>query len=125
MRAGKFSLVGFRAPQKRTPTRGMTPGSRNRRSEMGDIHRAADYARGEGSNQFHLGADCPVWRRSLATAEPSEAAHSMTSSARARINGGMAKPSAVAVFRLTSSSKVAACCTGSSPGWAPFRTLST
>src|SRR5215472_3368986 len=41
--------------------------------------------------------------------------HSITSSARARIVCGIVKPSALAP-RLTSSSKVAACCTGSSPG---------
>src|ERR1700730_18255026 len=47
--------------------------------------------------------------------------HSMTSSARARIEGGTVRPSAWAVLRLTTSSNVAGCCTGRSAGLAPLR----
>jgi len=45
----------------------------------------------------------------------------ITWSARALIIGGIVKPRAFAAVRLMTSSKVAACCTGSSPGDAPFR----
>src|SRR3984893_16037256 len=48
-------------------------------------------------------------------------AHSMTSSARARIDGGTMRPSALAVLRLTTSSKVVGCWTERSAGLAPLR----
>jgi len=47
--------------------------------------------------------------------------HSMTSSARARIDGGTVMPRASAVFKLTTSSKVVGCWTGRSAGFAPLR----
>jgi len=50
--------------------------------------------------------------------------HSITSSARARRAGGMARPSAWAVLRLMTSSTFVACWTGRSAGLAPLRTLS-
>ena len=50
-------------------------------------------------------------------------AHSMTSSARARIEGGIARPSALAVLRLTTSSKLVDCWTGRSAGLAPLSIL--
>jgi hypothetical protein len=53
------------------------------------------------------------------------AGHSMTSSARARIEGGTVRPSAWAVFRLTTSSNLVGCCTGRSAGFAPLRILPT
>jgi len=64
---------------------------------------------------------------SASAAEPSAvvagggggAAHSMTSSARARIEGGIVRPSALAVLRLTTSSKMVGCWTGRSAGLAP------
>src|ERR1700731_4639733 len=49
--------------------------------------------------------------------------HSITSSARARIDGGTVSPSALAVLRLTTSSNVVGCCTGRSAGLAPLRIL--
>jgi hypothetical protein len=49
----------------------------------------------------------------------------MTSSARARIDGGIVRPSALAVFRLITSSNFVGCWTGKSAGLAPFRILST
>ena len=49
--------------------------------------------------------------------------HSMTSSARARIDGGTVSPSALAVLRLTISSNVVGCWTGRSAGFSPFRIL--
>jgi hypothetical protein len=52
-------------------------------------------------------------------------AHSITSSARARIVGGIARPSAFAVLRFTTSSRVSGCWTGRSPGRSPFRMRTT
>src|SRR5271169_4111270 len=49
--------------------------------------------------------------------------YSITSSARARIDGGTVKPSALAVLRLTTSSKVVGCWTGRSAGFSPLRIL--
>ena len=51
--------------------------------------------------------------------------HSMISSARARVRGGMASPSSFAVLRLTTNSRVVGCSTGGSAGFAPLRILST
>jgi hypothetical protein len=51
--------------------------------------------------------------------------YSITSSARARIEGGIVSPSAFAVLRLTTSSNLVGCWTGRSAGFAPFRILST
>src|SRR5215469_16528120 len=47
--------------------------------------------------------------------------YSMTSSARARIDGGTVRPSALAVFKLSTSSNVVGCWTGRSAGLAPLR----
>ena len=43
--------------------------------------------------------------------------HSITSSARASRDGGTARPSALAVFRLIASSYLVGACTGRSPGF--------
>ena len=51
--------------------------------------------------------------------------HSITSSARARIEGGMVRPNACAVFMLTTNSSLLACSTGRSAGLVPFRMRST
>src|SRR5205807_2063720 len=47
--------------------------------------------------------------------------YSITSVARARIDGGTVRPSAWAVLRLTTSSNVVGCWTGRSAGLAPLR----
>src|SRR5215472_16835712 len=47
--------------------------------------------------------------------------HSMTSSARARIDGGTVRPSALAVLKLTTSSNIVGCWTGRSAGFTPAR----
>src|SRR5829696_33167 len=77
-------------------------------------------------------ADCRQLRRLLrvrrnrpryrSTNEPNKlpSFHSITSSARARREGGMVRPMALAVLRLTTSSNLVGCCTGSSPGFSPF-----
>src|SRR5690242_20830408 len=50
-----------------------------------------------------------------------ESGYSMTSSARARIDCGTMRPSALAVFRLMTNSNVVGCWTGRSAGLVPFR----
>jgi hypothetical protein len=57
--------------------------------------------------------------------ECSSVHYSMTSSARASTAGGMVIPSALAVFRLITSSNFVGCSTGRSAGLAPLRILST
>jgi hypothetical protein len=52
---------------------------------------------------------------------PGRMDHSMTSSAHARIEGGIDRPSAMAALRLTTNSKVVGCWTGRSAGLAPLR----
>src|SRR5262249_13335389 len=47
--------------------------------------------------------------------------HSITSSARSRIDGGTARPSALAVLRFTAISNFVGNCTGRSLGFAPRR----
>src|SRR5829696_6715944 len=51
--------------------------------------------------------------------------HSITSSARARKVGGIVRPSALAAFRLTTSSYLEGACTGRSAGRSPFKMRST
>src|SRR6516225_8898107 len=51
--------------------------------------------------------------------------HSITSSARASSVGGTVRPSILAVLRLMLSANLVGCSTGKSPGFAPFRILST
>ena len=56
---------------------------------------------------------------------PGEERHSITLSAQIRIDCGIVRPSAFAVFRFTTSSNFVGCSTGRSPGFAPLRILST
>ena len=51
--------------------------------------------------------------------------HLITFSARIITTGGIVRPSALAVFRLITSSNLVGCSTGRSAGLAPFRILST
>src|SRR4029077_9228837 len=51
--------------------------------------------------------------------------HSITSSARASSDGGTVRPSALAVFRLITSSYLVGACTGRSAGFSPLRMRST
>jgi hypothetical protein len=61
-----------------------------------------------------------------ATLSPARyASYSITSSARSKKASGIIMPSAFAVVRLTTSSKVVGCSTGRSAGFAPFKILST
>ena len=72
-----------------------------------------------------IGRIGPRQRSGRSSAEEIPAPHSRTSSARARIEGGMSIPSAFAVFRLMINSNFVGCSTGSSEGFAPLRILST
>src|SRR5712691_246252 len=58
-------------------------------------------------------------------AEPCEVGHWMTWSALSSSDGGIGRPSAFAVLALIISSNVVACWIARSPGFAPFRILST
>ena len=51
--------------------------------------------------------------------------YSMTRSARSSSDGGIARPSAFAVFRLITSSNLVGCSMGRSPGFVPLRIRST
>src|SRR5215472_5971859 len=51
--------------------------------------------------------------------------HSITSSARASSDGGIVRPSALAVIRLITRSNLVGCSTGKLAGFAPRRILST
>jgi hypothetical protein len=51
--------------------------------------------------------------------------YSISRSARSKIDGGIARPIALAVLRLMTSSNFVGCSIGRSPGFAPFRILST
>src|SRR4029077_3589191 len=62
-------------------------------------------------------------RRGDACEEFAPRRHSITSSARARIDGGTVRPSVFAVLRLTTSSNVVGCWTGRSAGLAPLTAL--
>src|SRR5262245_58083184 len=55
----------------------------------------------------------------------SNSVHSMTSSARARREGGISTPSSFAVLLLITRSNFVGCWTGRSPGLAPLIILST
>src|SRR5215471_6395063 len=61
----------------------------------------------------------------LARPSGSPPTHSMTSSARARSDGGIVRPRALAVLRLITSSNLLGCSIGTSAGLAPLRILST
>ena len=72
-------------------------------------------------------------RESTAMCEETESANDerssvdqwITSSARASTDGGIVRPSALAVLRLMTSSNLVGCSTGRSAGLAPLRILST
>src|SRR6516162_6014214 len=63
----------------------------------------------------------PCSRRAAEQACELASPHSITSSARASSVGGTSRPSVLAVFRLTTSSKLVGCCTVRLPGLSPLR----
>src|SRR5262245_48098038 len=64
-------------------------------------------------------------RRAAEQCDELAPSHSITSSARSRIDVGNSTPSALAVLRLMTSSNFVACSTGKSPAFAPLRILAT
>jgi hypothetical protein len=65
------------------------------------------------------------WARSDQSAAQQDAAYSMTSSAATSMVGGNLRPSALAVFRLSTNLNLVGCSIGMSPGFSPLRILST
>src|SRR5437879_628881 len=64
-------------------------------------------------------------RRRHGEAEQAAPDHSITASARASTASGTSMPSALAVFRLITSSYLVGACTGRSAGFSPLRMRST
>src|SRR2546425_1064139 len=64
-------------------------------------------------------------KRDVLAEEPTSCRHWITSSARKSSDCGIVRPSALAVLRLMTSSNFVGCSNGRSPGFAPFRILST
>jgi hypothetical protein len=114
---------GLRQPAPRTGAAAMTAIHRGHKSEW--LERAETVGRTPITRPTFCGAANLrfVPRRDSCTAARSS--YSITSSARASSGGGMVSPSALAVFRLISSSYLDACSTGRSAGSAPLRILST
>src|SRR6516164_6802829 len=72
----------------------------------------------------HHAKRCGLWPRSSRSAEHGDEIatfHSITSSARARSDGGTVRPSAFAVLRLIVRSYLVGACTGRSAGFSPLR----
>src|SRR5262249_44008460 len=67
----------------------------------------------------------PRGRRAAEKCDERAPLHSITSSARASSVGGTSRPSALAVFMLTTSSYLVGACTGRSAGFSPLRMRST
>src|SRR5262249_13774350 len=67
----------------------------------------------------------PRRRRAAYSRDKLSPPHSITSSARARIESGMVTPSVLAILRSTIRSNLVGCWTGRSEGLAPLRILST
>src|SRR3989442_9265804 len=64
-------------------------------------------------------------KRDVLAEEPTSCRHWITSSARKSSDCGIVSPSALAVLSLMTSSNFVGCSNGRSPGFAPFRILST
>src|SRR5262245_23494720 len=87
-------------------------------------------ATGYSAEQYHKererDATSRAVRRGLRPGSHEAAAnHCMTSSARSSSDGGMVRPSALAVLRLITSSYLVGCSIGRSPGLAPLIMRST
>src|SRR4029079_14875618 len=82
---------------------------------------------GDAPNALGLLRVCRERPRSRTTDQRDELAppHSITSSARARNDSGIVRPSAFAVLRLMIKSNRVDCSTGISPAFVPRRILST
>jgi hypothetical protein len=84
-------------------------------SEVSPVRSAAEMTTTASCTHRRL-VKAPV--RAVSTTNPP---YSMSSSARARTGGGIVSPSALAVFKLTTSSNFVGCWTGRSAGLAPLR----
>src|SRR5262249_47169965 len=84
---------------------------RCRIEESNHRHRRLLRARGER----------PRRRRAAEQRDEGATFHSITSSARASTVGGLSRPSALAVLRLSTVSYLVGACTGRSPGLSPLR----
>ena len=71
------------------------------------------------SGHWQRTSPCPL------CANSGHRAYSITSSARESMDGGTVRPSALAVFRLSTSSFLVGACTGRSAGFSPLRMRST
>jgi hypothetical protein len=74
---------------------------------------------------LRTGRQWPSGRRAAKQRDESAASHSITSSARASTVVGISRPSALAVFRLMTSSYLVGACTGRSAAFSPLRMRST
>src|SRR5262245_26054310 len=74
---------------------------------------------------LRVGGERPCHRGPAEHRHELAALHSITSSARASSEDGSSSPSALAVFRLITSSYLVGACTGRSAGFSPFRMRST
>src|SRR6516164_8423824 len=91
-------------------------------SKVTTLYGGANARTDEGQQSTHCGRYPHEYRKDSSRPEAAiRLCYSITSSARARIEGGTVRPSAVAVLRLTTSSKVVGCWTGRSAGLAPLR----
>src|SRR5262245_58450037 len=75
------------------------------------------------TDEPHFGPPSPAFHESGTSR--SQRSHSMTWSARSSSDGGIVRPSALAVLRLITSANFVGCSTGRSAGLAPLRILST
>src|SRR5262249_31526769 len=146
--AGWRAVVGFQIVRKASATcrtRGRPPRSRFHRGELWEVIRIGAHLADVDQSQIDLDTQLvrltrqrlhqlriahalelvrtPVGRRRSADAE--RAPHSITSSARAMRVGGNSRPSALAVFKLMTSSYLVGVCTGRSAGFSPLRMRST
>src|SRR5262249_35208016 len=90
---------------------------------LGARHQHADASHRPGL--LRARRERPCRRRAAEERDEFAPSHSITSSARAISVGGMARPIALAVIRLTISSNLVGCSTGISEGFVPRRILST
>ena len=105
---------------KRTTKRRKTKGPKARSDDLTPSVSRARQVRGGGERmQASRPLHCDVRRRIDADR------HSTIRSARSANDGGIVRPMALAVLLLIANSNVVGCSTGRSPGFAPFKILST
>ena len=99
------------------------------RNAGGDSLKATDGGAAPTGERVDFGRVLPELEESEGGCEEGAAltglGHSITRSARSRSDGGIVRPSILAVLRLMISSNLLGCSTGKSPGLTPLRILST